>query len=222
MRQVDGDAIAAFMRLATRLKAVRRQGWLDRGVNDPESSADHSWNLAIFAWLSALTRDDLDTDRVLLLALVHDLPEALAGDTTPFDRYRQADGAIPEAHFTNAPDYDQREKTAKQEREREALDQMLATLPPDLAGAIADAWAEYTERTTPEALYVRQMDKLETLLQAELYRSEQPEIVIDSFRRGTRRDVSDPSLQPLLAAISGSADEDLTDGEDDEDCRDDG
>ncbi len=94
------------MHLAMKLKSVHRQGWIDRGVPNPESSADHSWSLALFAWLIACTREDLDANRVLLLALVHDLPEALAGDATPFDHHRDANGRISEDLFHSAPIYD--------------------------------------------------------------------------------------------------------------------
>ena len=74
------NGIMRFWALAQQLKHIRRQGWLDRGVNDAESSADHSWGVALLAWLLACDRPDLNRDRVLLLGLVHDLPEAVAGD----------------------------------------------------------------------------------------------------------------------------------------------
>jgi hypothetical protein len=44
-------------------------------------------------------------------------------------------------------------------------------------------------------------------LQAETYQLEFPEIVIDSFRAGSRRDVDDPELQKTLAAILDLSDE---------------
>lgn len=202
MSEQDHASIVAFMRLATRLKAVRRQGWIDRGVPEPESSADHSWSLALFGWLVARTRNDLDADRVMLMALIHDLPEALAGDATPFDRHRRADGTIPASHFRAAPTYDVRETSAKHERERRALHELVASLPDRLAATIVDAWEEYGGQETREARFVRQMDKVETLLQAEIYLEAHPEIVIDSFRAGTQRDVTDPEILGLLDALA--------------------
>ena len=204
MKPTGSDAIITFMRLATRLKHVRRQGWLDRGVPDPESSADHSWNLALFAWLVATGRNGLDPNRVLLIALVHDLPEALAGDTTPFDRHRSDDGTIPEDRLRAAPSYVAREVNEKHARERSALVQMVNDLPPAMAGPLIDAWDEYTAGDSPEARFVRQLDKLETLLQAELYLDQHPDIIIDSFRAGTDRDITDPALRQLLHAIWNS------------------
>ena len=213
----DIDGLIGFMRLSDRLKEIRRQGWVDRGVRSPESTADHSWAVALFAWLLALERDDLDEGRVLLLALVHDLPEALAGDTTPFDRFRDEQGAISPDHFRYAPDYEAHETRRKHELERQALQEMTSSLPDELAGRIAGAWEEYSAGATPEARFVRQLDKLETLLQAELYRETQPEIIIDSFRSGTLRDIDDIALYRIAEAVitrarnAGSED----DGDDD-------
>lgn len=198
--------LLAFMELAIRLKQVRRQGWLDRGVHDPESTAGHSWGVALLAWLLAKDRDDLQRDRVMLLALVHDLPEALAGDATPFDRFRDEAGSIASDHFANEPTYDAGAKKLKQDREQAALDEMLSHLPPELASELRDAWDEYERAETPEARFVKQIDKLETLIQAEAYLLAEPNLIIDSFRRGTRRDVSDPALAALVDEILGSED----------------
>lgn len=189
------------MRLANRLKDVQRQGWIDRGIDDPESSADHSWAVALFAWALASERDDLDPARVMLLALLHDLPEALAGDATPFDRHRQEDGTISSSYFLEAPEYDECESRKKHQRERASLQKMIDGLPDDLPERIAGAWEEYNAGATPESRFVRQVDKLETLLQAELYRERQVDIVIESFRAGADRDVSDPALRRVLDDI---------------------
>jgi putative hydrolase of HD superfamily len=194
------DAILQFWSVALQLKRLRRTGWLDRGVCDPESTASHSWGVALLAWLLARDHPELDRDRVLLLGLLHDLPEAVAGDVTPFDIVRDATGTIPPEHFGTAPGYTPAARAAKQVAETAALNEMLAGLPLELAGDVRVAWHEYEEGTTAEARFVRQIDKLETLLQAEDYLDRQPALVIDSFRLGARRDVSEPGLLSLLEA----------------------
>src|SRR5680860_1315849 len=69
-----------------RLKAIPRTGWLDRGLPEAntESVADHILMMTLIGWITA--GDNLDRDRVLKLALVHDLAEAIAGDPPPYDR----------------------------------------------------------------------------------------------------------------------------------------
>jgi len=200
MNGLDADALIHFWTFALRLKRLRRTGWVDRGVDDPESGAAHSWGVALLAWMLAREQPDLDRDRVMLLGLVHDLPEAIAGDPTPFDDVRDESGVIPASHFATAPGYSDAARDAKQQAEAAALDEMLRDLPSDLAGELRSAWQEYEQGQTAEARFVRQIDKLETLMQAEDYRDLQPDLVIDSFRIGARRDVSEPALAALLEA----------------------
>ena len=194
------DAVLRFWSLALRLKRLHRTGWLDRGVSDPESSSDHSWGVALLGWLLARDHPELDRERVLLLGLVHDLPEAVAGDVTPFDDVRDATGVIAANHFSTAPCYTDAARAAKRQAELASLNDMLRDLPDGLATDIRHAWHEYEQGQTPEARFVRQIDKLETLLQAEDYLDRQPELVIDSFRLGARRDISEPALADLLEA----------------------
>ena len=194
------DTILRFWSLALRLKRLRRTGWLDRGVTGPESAADHSWGVALLAWLLARDHPQLDRERILLLGLIHDLPEAVAGDPTPFDDVRDAAGVIAADHFSTAPGYSEPARAAKQHAEAAALDHMLRDLPAGLAADIRAAWHEYEAGQSPEARFVRQIDKLETLLQAEDYLDRQPDLAIDSFRLGARRDISEPGLTALLEA----------------------
>lgn len=195
------SVLLRFMRLASQLKTVRRQGWIDRGVDGPESVADHSWSVALLAWSLAGERDDLDRDRVLLLGLVHDLPEAVAGDVTPFDAQRDASGRISPEHFSNPPAYFEGERDLKREGEERALDEMLNGLSESLRREILEAWQEYEAAHTPEARFVKQVDKLETVIQAEAYRAVQPDLQVGSFRHGARRDIQDPQLRALLEEL---------------------
>ena len=198
MEAAGDEALLEFWALAQQLKAVKRQGWLDRGVTDPESAAEHSWGVALLAWLLARDEPDLDRDRVLLLGLVHGLPEALAGDPTPFDRYRDQRGAIEPGHFAEPPAYTPEDRQQKLAAERDALARMLAPVDPSLAAEVHDAWEDYESGRSPEARFVRQVDKLETLIQAEAYARRQPGLAIESFRLGAARDVTDRRLAPLV------------------------
>mgnify|MGYP002779099942 CR=1 FL=1 len=201
MTQIDPPQepdVLAFWSMALQLKRLRRQGWIDRGVNAPESSADHSWAVALLAWLLSLQYPNLDRDRVVLMALVHDLPEALAGDATPFDDIRAAHGALSDDHFRQMPPISDASRRAKRHEEETALELMTSELPKSIGTEIREAWLEYENGETAEAAFVKQIDKLETLLQAEDYRGRQPGLVIDSFRLGAERAITDPILVELL------------------------
>ena len=79
--------LARFLSRVGALKRTKRTGWLDRGVPaaETESVADHSFRVALLAWLAAPGEPALDRDRVLKLALLHDLAEAVTGDEPPYD-----------------------------------------------------------------------------------------------------------------------------------------
>jgi putative hydrolases of HD superfamily len=198
----DLDAIASLLTSVGRLKSLRRQGWVDRGVNAPESVSDHSFRLALMALIVGSRDPDIDTNRAVRIALVHDLPEAIAGDITPFDEHLVREGVDRDALFRQAPAFDEDAHAAKTESERRALVELTAGLPDELSVLLTETWEEYEAGETAEAKLVRQLDKLETWLQALEYVTEQPEVVIESFRLGTDRDVTDPELRALLDAIN--------------------
>ena len=65
------------------LKDVVRHGWVNAGVQGPESVAAHSWGMAVLAL--KLCPKEINLEHVLKLCLVHDLPEVVVGDLTPDD-----------------------------------------------------------------------------------------------------------------------------------------
>jgi putative hydrolases of HD superfamily len=198
----DFTALAGLFSLAGRLKRLKRKGWVDRGVEDPESVSDHSFRLALMTMVLGQRRPTLDIARAVCLAIVHDLPESLTGDVTPFDdRLDDSDSGNDDLFF-ELPTYSDAAEHAKTEAERQAMRDMVADLPPDIRTLLLDAWEEYEAGQTPEARFVRQLDKLETWLQAVEYREAQPELVIESFRKGVERDVDDPDLATLLSLIA--------------------
>ena len=146
------DAVCA----AYELKDERRTGWQLRGVDDPESVAAHSWGVAyLVVAFGDRFRDELpgvDLDRALRLAVVHDVAEALTGDVAT----RADETADPV------------DREAKAAAEREAM----ATLADPLPARIADAFATYEARETPEAVLVKECDLLDTCVQAVVYERE--------------------------------------------------
>ena len=124
-----------------RLKALPRAGWLRVNIASPESVAGHSWGLA---WLVLLLcPEELDRERAVGMAIVHDLPEVLVGDITPHDGISS---------------------TEKARQEAAAADQLLGQRP-----HLRALWQEYADHTTPESKLVHQLDKLDMALQAIRY-----------------------------------------------------
>ena len=74
-----------FFQLTEQLKRTPRTGWVNHGVDKPESIADHMYRMSLMAMVAAKSMPELDQDRCVKLALIHDLAEAIVGDITPHD-----------------------------------------------------------------------------------------------------------------------------------------
>lgn len=211
--KTSSDPAAGLLHLARqvmRLKRVPRQGWLDRGVPalDTESVADHSLGVAMLAWMSALEARaggaDLDPARVLALALVHDLPEAEIGDWTPYTAAEVTahDTSGEREAFLNARQARSPERTsAKRAAEQGAIDQLVAALPLTAGSTLASLWQELAAGTSPEARFVKQVDRLETFLQSRTYLAEDPSRPMASFSAEASAEITDP----VLAAVRDRA-----------------
>jgi 5'-deoxynucleotidase len=203
------DGAAGLLRLAQqvqRLKRVPRQGWLDRGVPplETESVADHSFGVALLAWVAALEARaagaELDPARVLELALLHDLPEAEIGDWTPYTT-AEADAhenIAERAAFLNARQTRSPERTAaKRAAEQAVIDQIVSAIPSASGTTIADLWQELVDGETPEAQFVKQVDRLETFLQSRAYLAEDASRPMASFAAEADTEITDTLLTSL-------------------------
>ncbi|MCL2572737.1 MAG: HD domain-containing protein [Defluviitaleaceae bacterium] len=132
-----------FITEADKLKSIYRQTLItDKSRN--ETSAEHSWHLALMAMtLIEYSANPVDLDRVIKMAIVHDLVELYAGDTPAF-----AD-TIPE------------DKLAE---EQAAADKLFALLPADQAAEYRGLWEEFDEMKTPDAMYAAAVDRVQPLL----------------------------------------------------------
>lgn len=138
---MDLESRLAFICEAGHLKDVLRTAWTPAGRQ--ESTAEHSWRLALLAWVIAEDRPELDLARVLLLCLVHDLGEIDTGDIS---------AAL------------QPDKDEKFHEEEAAVQRLSAGLEEPLRIRLMAAWQEYNAGATPEARLVKALDKAETLL----------------------------------------------------------
>jgi putative hydrolase of HD superfamily len=204
------QALLGLAEFAAKLKSVPRTGWLDRGVRplQVESVADHSFGVALVAWACALQRQaegaTIDPERVLKLAIIHDLAEAETGDLTPYDAV-----AIPSEHDPFArrafletrhrrdPDRD----TVKRAAENAVMRRLLDALPGAMRSELGEVWDELHLGESSEARFVKQIDRLETFLQSRLYLRADPALPMTSFHQEVFESIDDP----LLAAIRDAA-----------------
>ena len=197
--------LARFLHRVGRLKMLPRTGWLHCGVPpaEAESVADHAFRTALLAWLAAAAAPDLDRDRVLKLALVHDLAEALAGDPTPYDPAEipaDTDAAARRAFLNRRHVRSEERRHAKAAAEAAAMADLLADLPAALAAELGALWEEAAAATSPEARFVKGADRLERFLQSREYLAADPGRPLASFAADAEA-IDDPTLVGLRDAI---------------------
>ena len=126
-----------------KVKNVFRQTYLADG-NRKENDAEHSWHMAIMAFLlKEYAQEEVDIMRVVLMVLIHDLVEIDAGDTYAYD----LDGL-----------------QTKREREVKAAERIFGLLPKDQEEQFRELWDEFEAYEAAEAKYAHMLDNFQPLM----------------------------------------------------------
>ncbi|WNG43321.1 HD domain-containing protein [Archangium minus] len=171
--------IEAYFEL-NHLKQLFRQGWLRVGLSRErcESVAEHSFGVALLClFLADSYFPEADATKVVRIALLHDLGEAYVGDITPHDKVSREE---------------------KLQRERDAVERILAKLP--RGAEYLALWEEYEHGTSFEARLVRQVDRLEMGLQATIY-EHQGAGDLSQFFASVHKALETPELKAVLAEL---------------------
>ena len=134
-----------------RLKGLRRTGWMLRGLGaDAESVADHSYGVAVVSMLLAdeLTSRgvELDVEKLLRIALIHDWAEVRVGDMPrTATEYFGAD--------------------ARRRAERAAFDDIVRDCGERHQELYSKLHEDYERRESLEARLVKAADMIDLLLQ---------------------------------------------------------
>ncbi len=131
-----------FVHFLERLKRELRHSYISDGRQ--EDVAQHSWRMAVMAMVLQ-PEEKVDVSKCVRMALVHDLPEAISGDVFALDA-----GA----------------KKGKPEREERAMREICSKIADgEISGELFGLWSEYEAAKTPEARFVKLLDKFEVLIQ---------------------------------------------------------
>ncbi|HBN85748.1 MAG TPA: hydrolase [Clostridiales bacterium] len=133
-----------FIEEIDKIKNITRQNRViydDRKEND----AEHSWHLAVMAFLFAeyMEEQNLDVLKVMKMVLIHDIVEIDAGDTFCYDEVGYRD---------------------KEEREKQAAERLFNILPEDQSSLLWDLWREFEDMKTKEAQFAACLDRFQPLI----------------------------------------------------------
>lgn len=146
------------------LKYQKRTGWVDRGINDCESISDHIFRVTFMSQF--LKSPGLDVSKCFSIALAHDIAEALVGDITPADK-----------------NVDKKEKHYREKATIDYLCELIKPYNEKAATKLCEDWNAYENISCEEAVYVKDLDKYELLVQAIEYEKRYPELDVEEFWR---------------------------------------
>ena len=161
------------------LKALYRQGWLRHGIpkNQCETVAEHTLGVALLAlFLADAHFPHLDQGKLLRMALLHDFGEIYAGDIVPGKMSLEA----------------------KHELEQKSVERVFAKLA--RGRDYLAVWEEFEAQATPEARFMKEIDRLEMGLQASVYEQDglgDLSVFFDSADKA----LTTPELRAVLAAL---------------------
>ena len=150
---LNAQTILDFIEEIGVLKNLPRTGWRFQGIKDGESVADHCYRVSLLSMILAdLLKThgvSLDAEKVMRMALLHEVAEARIGDV-PF----------PALEYIS--------EDVKENGENTAVKSMF-----DAFGVVGekyiDIWEEFESNTSVEGQLVRAADKLELMIQAYEY-----------------------------------------------------
>ncbi len=126
-----------------KVKNIFRQTYL-ADANRKENDAEHSWHLAISAFLlKEHVKEEVDLLKTILMVLIHDLVEIDAGDTYAYDDA----GAID-----------------KREREEKGAERIFGMLPEDQGTYFRELWEEFETYESADAKFAHLLDNFQPLL----------------------------------------------------------
>jgi len=162
------DSLTFISDICGQLKKLKRTGWVRHNIPLPESDSDHMHRCAMCALLLTQPpdpRDDysspsnqkfhpskINTTKLLRMAVTHDLCESIAGDITP-----HCDSGLI---------------ASKYDKEEEAMKKIREIVGDPLGLELFELWKEYEEQETVEALYCKDIDKFEMIVQGYEYEKE--------------------------------------------------
>lgn len=137
---MDVRQLLNALHVAERLKDTTRH--CDTSGGRRESVAEHSWRLALMAYLMRDEFPEADMDKVVQMCLIHDLGEAFTGDIPSFEKTR-----------------------ADEEKEDALLRAWVTSLPEPHRTGLSALYAEMEARQTLEVRIYKALDGLEAIIQ---------------------------------------------------------
>ncbi|MCD6225525.1 HD domain-containing protein [bacterium] len=161
------------------LKRIKRVGWSLKGIDQVESVADHDFRTAVLALLLA-SQLELDREKLIKMALIRDIGKVGIGEKV----WESGEKKV------SSP----REKVKK---EQEVIKSIFGRKPE--YKELFDLWNEWNRQKTKEARVLRQISKLEMVIQALEYEiAGYPSEWFDEFWENAEKYLKGQELEPFF------------------------
>ena len=178
MNDINFKKIIKFLKTSYKLKDLRRSGWQRKTtIKNPESVAEHVYGTMILCYIISKIKG-LDTYKMLIMGLIHDLAESKIGDRIPEDG----------------------EKKILESKE---FKKIIENLPNKIKIELNDIWDEINNKNSKESKIFNQIDKLEMGIQAKEYlysggSKKELQIFIDS----TINNINDVTIKTIFNELN--------------------
>lgn len=197
------DSLEFFCQVSS-LKTMQRTGWVWAGLKNPETIAEHSFRTAFFAWILG-KKAGLNVGRMIPMAIVHDICEVYAGDLTPYFGILPKDSKKRRELTMRWVRLPQKKKISISQKklvvEENSLKKLIAPLSQRTQRDIFSLWEEFEHGRSAEGRFVRQVDRLEAMLQAIEYFGTGPNTPVAGFWEGTEEIIEHPLLLNFAKAL---------------------
>jgi len=173
-----------FIREVQKLKDIERNGWIIRKVKNPESVLDHSFIVAVLSMLYA-KKLNLDAEKSMKLALIHDLGECYTGDIP--SRPKESDQPV--------------DNVTKTKLEDESTKKIISLLPSEFRMEFSDLWDELKANKTKEAILVKDLDHIEPIIQLFHYKNRSKNLGEQEWFEVAKRRIKSPEIRTLLNSL---------------------
>lgn len=185
-----------------KLKGKYRRGWTIHQIKNPETTAEHIFHLAFLVWVLGKSKN-LNLERAIKMALMHDICEVYAPDLTSYDAVALKERGkitindiLKIKPIPGRPTTKQRKKMEKikQKLEMKAIKKLISKLPSNLKNEIKELWLDYENGRTKEGRFVKEADKTINLLQGMVYWKKYGKIPYRLWIRRYKEVLDDPDL----------------------------
>jgi len=201
-RNKELENILDFLMKVNELKRMPRLYWKLRGIKSPETVAGHVFTLMLVVLVFSKGRRQLDMERLLKMALCHEITAVYTKDTIPYDISLPKSKKELARILAKAPYSLENQKTKKflkdYRKERQSIEKLTSKLPSPLKSEIVQLWDEYRQKSSPESRFLAQLNALAILLQGLLYKRKQKNFSVSALWEWIFEICDDPVVLSLI------------------------